>query len=533
MNGKSKQERDSIFTLLARNYLLFTLALLVFAGGIWVIWDLRVGYLHFGADWNALLHDPALTAGQYAELSRYLFEENALFVLDEDGTVLYASEEDTALEMTPGEVSCVPVYGERSEVTCTDFQDADGAQRHLVVQRFYDNDTGEMVMLLDEDYCVLSGGLDDRRTAYTRREIDYMTGALPAGCSLYRAEFLGEDGVKRIALLLEQWGGSPASQAEYEEQYRAAQLTWILFVPLCLGAAAWFVWRINCQVRKPLDQLNGAILSHMEGTPTQAAICDGPREIRQLGERFDLLSAQLAESEAERKRLDERRQKLIADISHDLKTPITVMAGYADAICDGKVPQTQVEHYLRAIREKAKALTVLINAFHEFSKVEHPDFTLNLASVDICEWSREYLAAAYDEITLAGFDLQVDIPEQAIVCLLDQFQFRRVLDNLFANSMRHNPPGTTLLFSAVPKGRTILLRVGDNGRGISAQQAETIFDPFVVGEASRSGTGSGLGLSIARHILEKHGGSISLNIPPRSGWSTEFLLELPTCFDMD
>lgn len=255
--------------------------------------------------------------------------------------------------------------------------------------------------------------------------------------------------------------------------------------------------------------------------------CGGTWEIRRIGESFDRFSERLAESEAERRRLDEGRQKLIADISHDLKTPITVISGYIGAICDGKVPPEQTERYLRAIQAKAETLTDLVNAFHEYSKVEHPEFLLYPERTDLAEFLREYLASKYDEIDLAGFSLSVSIPDHPVLCSVDPLQFRRVLDNLLSNALRHNRLGTVLYFDLDAGGSMALLRMGDNGAGIPPDRAARIFDPFVVGSDARTGGGSGLGLAITRRIMEKHGGSITLAARPSPGRSTEFLLRLP------
>ena len=169
----------------------------------------------------------------------------------------------------------------------------------------------------------------------------------------------------------------------------------------------------------------------------------------------------------------------------------------------------------------------MVNAFHEYSKVEHPEFILRQARTDLGEFLREYLAGKYDEIDLAGFTLEVSIPERPVPCELDEMQFRRVLDNLLSNALRHNRLGTVLFFDLeVAEGKAVL-RVADNGAGIPPERAKYIFEPFVVGSDSRSGKGSGLGLAITRRIVEKHGGTIELNPRPTFGRSTEFILRLP------
>ena len=147
--------------------------------------------------------------------------------------------------------------------------------------------------------------------------------------------------------------------------------------------------------------------------------------------------------------------------------------------------------------------------------------------IDLCEFLREYLAEKYEEIDLAGFALEVSIPETPLVCMLDPLQFRRVLDNLLSNALRHNRLGTILYFGVAAAGQWALVKVGDNGAGIPPERAKHIFEPFVVGSEARSGQGSGLGLAITRHIVEKHGGIIALNPRPPAGRSTEFQLRLP------
>ncbi len=206
----------------------------------------------------------------------------------------------------------------------------------------------------------------------------------------------------------------------YYRHYNHSWRIWLLFIPLYLAGAGLFIWWMGRKIGRPLRRLNDAVVSQSEGRVVRVGNCGGPREIRLIGESFDRFSDRLAESEAERRRLDQGRQKLIADISHDLKTPITVIAGYIDAICDGKVPPEEVNRYLRAIQGKSEALTELVNAFHEYSKVEHPEFVLHKERTDLCEFLREYLAGKYDEIDLAGFTLEVSIPEHPVLCALDQ-----------------------------------------------------------------------------------------------------------------
>ena len=239
------------------------------------------------------------------------------------------------------------------------------------------------------------------------------------------------------------------------------------------------------------------------------------------------MAQKLSESQAETRRLEQQRIKMLTDLSHDLKTPITVISGYIGAIRDGKVSSEELPQYLEIIGKKTDALTELINSFYEYSKTEHPDFRLEPVETDLCEFLREYLADKFNEIDLAGFSLEVEIPETLrLPCYLDPFQMRRALDNILGNSLRHNRLGTRIRVSLTQTGLAVLLRLADNGNGIPEALRKDLFTPFTVGDQSRSKGGSGLGLSISRKIIEAHGWTLRLS--PENGINgTIFEIRIP------
>ena len=482
------------------------------------LWNANLDRVYQPSDWGGLLRDPALSAGSYPELSRYLKPgQDAFAIYDSSGKRIYASAPGFDPSYSDRELACIPGYDQAAVIDTYDKLQEDGSLFHLLIRTSYADGTASSpdIMALDEDLQVIFGGFGDGRTSYSQREYQLLTSR-----ELFRASFRQTDG--RSATLV--FRSPPVSDETYFTTYQSAWKIWLLFLPLYFAVTALFIWLLRRKIGRPLRLLNDAVTAQAENRPARVGDCGGPREIRRIGESFDRFADRLAESETQRRQMDQDRQKLIADISHDLKTPITVIAGYIDAICDGKVPPQEQERYLRAIQGKAKALTELVNAFHEYSKVEHPEFVLHPERIDLCEFLREYLAVKYDEIDLAGFALEVSIPERPIFCSLDPMQFRRVLDNLLSNSLRHNRLGTMLFFDVSAAPKTVLLRMGDNGSGIPPERAKRIFDPFVVGSEARSGKGSGLGLSITRRIMEKHGGTITLSTHPTPGRSTEFLL---------
>ena len=515
-----KRRERGLSALLGKSFLLFALTLAVAAGGVYWLWSSCIDRIYSITDWEQLLADSRLKQENYNALRAYLGNEDGFAVLTPDGESIWSSEEALG-SLTQGELSCVSDYSSGSYVEAYPIQGGDGPARYRVTR--YTEDGGSEEMELDSSLRVVSGGLGDGREQYTRREYAILAGMWPARASLSQFSFKNTDGEARVLLMSTAF---PDEQTTYQA-YQASWRVWLLLLPVSVLAGAFFAGRIRRAIRLPLDRLHDAMLAQVEGRSVRVGNCTDVRELRRIGETFDMLSDRLAESERERERLDRDRQRMIADISHDIKTPVTVIAGYADALAAGKIPPEDQPRCLEAIRSRTQALTGLVNAFHEYAKVEHPAFVLHTERTDLCEFLRVYLAGKYGEIDLAGFTLEVSIPETPLFCALDPFQFTRVLDNLLSNSLRHNRLGTLLAVSLRGGGKTAVLTVADNGSGIPPKQMQTIFEPFVVGSDARSSGGSGLGLSITRRIVALHGGTIALSAHPALGCGTEFVLTLP------
>lgn len=514
-----KRKERGLSALLTESFLLFAVTLAAAAGGVYWLWSASVDRIYDVTDWAALVSDPALPQGGFDALRSHLGGKDACAVLTPEGALIWASD-DSLGAMTAGELACVGEYDSGSHVEAYPARGEDGETQYHVAR--YEADGSSREMVLDSSYRVVSGGLGDGKTQYTQREYALLTGILPAKADLCRAPF--ESGGRTLILLMK------TAYPDEQETYRAYQASlriWLLLPPLCVLAAAFFVVRISRAIRGPLDRLGEAIAARSEGRSVTVGDCSGVREIRRIGRSFDVLSARLEESEKERDHLDRARQQMIADVSHDLKTPVTVIAGYADALAAGKIPPAEQARCLEVIRSRSRSLAQLADAFHEYAKVEHPAFVLHPERTDLCEYLREYLAGKYGEIELAGFSLDVRIPEEPVFCRLDTFQLGRALDNLITNSLRHNRLGTLLLVSVRRDQGAALITVADNGAGIPREKARTIFEPFVVGNESRGGEGSGLGLSITRRIVELHGGAIALSSHPALGHGAEFVISLP------
>jgi signal transduction histidine kinase len=206
------------------------------------------------------------------------------------------------------------------------------------------------------------------------------------------------------------------------------------------------------------------------------------------------------------------RNMLYSCIAHDLKTPMTSVQGFATALKEGKVkPEEQAEIY-EIIYNKSCYMNELLDTMFAFSKLNTDDYKLSLREVDLCALVRELVAFHYDEYEKMDMDLDIDIPEEAIICNVDEKEMKRAISNLLVNAYKHNEKGAHILVRVSAQGDMVRIIVADNGDVINKKVATTIFEPFAKGDEARSGgKGTGLGLAISNLVVEKHGGKLYID----------------------
>lgn len=223
------------------------------------------------------------------------------------------------------------------------------------------------------------------------------------------------------------------------------------------------------------------------------------------------------EREEAQKEFDRKRNLMLSDIAHDLRTPMTTVSGYAKALSDGMVtdPERRQE-YLESIQNKSVRMNDLINLLFEYVKLDSDGFTLDRKELDLCELLRENAALVYSEVESAGMELEVEIPEAKALVSADAVQLSRVVTNLLTNAMRHNGSGTKIGLFMIRELDRIYILVADSGSFISDELQQKLFEPFARGDDSRgSSGGSGLGLSIAKKIVQMHGWDLKLVQQPQ------------------
>ena len=212
------------------------------------------------------------------------------------------------------------------------------------------------------------------------------------------------------------------------------------------------------------------------------------------------------EREAQQREFDRKRNLMLSDIAHDLRTPMTTVNGYARALADGMVKDVaKQQEYLQSIQNKSNRMNELINLLFEYVKLDSDGFNLEKNRLNLCELLRENAALAYSDIEEAGMNFDIDIPEEPYYIEADSIQLSRVITNLLNNAVRHNGEGTTIELSMKEEAAWVKIIIADNGKAITDDVKEHIFEPFAKGDSSRSNGGSGLGLSIAKKVIDMHG----------------------------
>lgn len=218
------------------------------------------------------------------------------------------------------------------------------------------------------------------------------------------------------------------------------------------------------------------------------------------------------EAEEMRKVYEKKRNLMLSDIAHDLRTPITTIAGYSKALNDDMViSEEKKREYLQAIENKSVRMNDLINLLFEYVRLDSANYGLRKDEIDLPELLRTIAASLYSDIEEKGMEFEISIPEEVHMVSLDRVQFSRVIVNLINNAIKHNEAGTTISLGMKKEKDKIQIIVSDNGSLIPTFLAEQIFEPFAMGDASRTAqSGSGLGLSIAKKIVEMHGWTLEL-----------------------
>lgn len=227
----------------------------------------------------------------------------------------------------------------------------------------------------------------------------------------------------------------------------------------------------------------------------------------------------LDEEKAQQQAFERRRNLLLSDIAHDIKTPITTICGYSRALSEGLVQEEKRQSYLDVIYQKSMRMDELLTLLFEYVKLESEGFTLHKERGNLAELVRKMTALLYTDFEDKEITVVTEIAEEDADFEMDALQLGRAITNLLTNALRYGRKGGRVLVRLDDYEIT----VADDGDPINPDFAEHIFEPFTRADRARTSEGgSGLGLGIAKKIVEMHGGKLVLNLNFGEGYTKAF-----------
>lgn len=213
---------------------------------------------------------------------------------------------------------------------------------------------------------------------------------------------------------------------------------------------------------------------------------------------------------------EETNRQLMTSLSHDVRTPLTTLLGYLDAACKGIVTGAEKENYIKIAQRKAHDLKDYIEMLFDWFKLNSNDFSMQMEKMEIAELTRNLIIDWIPILEEKGIDYEFEIPEYPITVNIDLEGYSRVLNNLIQNVIAHSN-ASQMVLTVMFDTPNIKITIADNGIGIDKKDLRHIFDRLYKVDKGRTEKGSGLGLSIAKQLIEKMGGSITAESEPGKG----------------
>jgi len=275
---------------------------------------------------------------------------------------------------------------------------------------------------------------------------------------------------------------------------------------------------LSRRILSPIHTLTQAARLLGQGDFSQRAQVDDRGEVGELARTFNSMASQL-------ERTQQLRHNLTVDIAHELRTPLSNVRGYLEAIRDGVVKPDATT--IQLLSEETSLLSRLLDDLQELSLAEAGELKLTLRPEDIGELINQVTVAIQPQAAAQGISISTDIAHKLPPVNIDAHRITQVLHNLLKNAVVHTPEGGAITITARQQGDRIEVAVADTGEGIPAEDLPNIFERFYRVDKSRSRAtgGSGLGLTIAKYLVEAHGGKIE--VQSELGKGSRFSFTLP------
>lgn len=289
-----------------------------------------------------------------------------------------------------------------------------------------------------------------------------------------------------------------------------------MWVMIAAIIASYF---ISERIARPIRAMSRAAREFAAGHFDVRVPVIGDSEISELAMAFNNMASSLAT-------LEDTRSTFLANVSHDLRTPMTTISGYIDGILDGAIPPEKEAYYLEIVASEVRRLSRLVSSLLDISRIEAGERKFNMQPFDICEMARQVLISFETRIDQKKLDVSFECDNEHETVIADRDAIHQILYNICDNAVKFSREGGKYALKIEDRDKKIYVSVYNEGEGIAAEDIPHIFDRFYKGDKSRGKdkTGVGLGMYITKTIIDAHGEKISVN--SKQGQYCEFVFTL-------
>lgn len=283
------------------------------------------------------------------------------------------------------------------------------------------------------------------------------------------------------------------------------------------GALAYLSYR-HIKRSRQLRYIHSKLSEWNNGqTSEKVLLFSADRDLQPLLIELNRLIESNRNTQALHAKYEQSMQKMLTNISHDMKTPLTVVLGLTETVAkDPALHEQERTRLLTKVHGKALEMVAMLNKFFDLAKLESEDQLVPLAKINLNSFCKNIILFFYDTITSKGLEVDIVIPEQTIYAFGNEDALERICSNLISNAIRYGSEGRVIGFELRADTDKVDIEVWDRGRGISEQDQLHIFERLYTLEDSqnREYQGSGLGLTITKRLVEKLGGNIKVHSIP-------------------
>ncbi|KOA18081.1 sensor histidine kinase YycG [Clostridium homopropionicum DSM 5847] len=290
------------------------------------------------------------------------------------------------------------------------------------------------------------------------------------------------------------------------------EIGFAVIVVVCLILLVYQNHKYKFQIRKTTEILE-EILKGNENLKIHIGYND---PIAPLVFKINQLAASYQEIKIKTYRKEQSRKQMFSNLSHDVRTPLTSVLGYLDALCDLRVDEKDMDDYLQTAKIKAYELKEYIDELFTMTKIDAEEMQLNFESVDLFELLRSELIGWIPELQNKNITLEVQIPDEECFIIADQHALTRVFRNMLQNAVRYGGRGNFIGVHAWKYENDVCFQVWDKGPGLSKEEVSKVFDRLYKSDSSRRTKGHGLGLAIAKELVQKMKGKIYMKSIPNT-----------------